>query len=261
MAEVDPLPANKQNTSEDIGLTESPTTNDHLNFDKFANAIAENILRDFAGDFDKSMQITIGVYGEWGGGKTSFLQMVGKYLNEKSLSEEDRNWLKKDNLSEKDKQKIRRKGLSPIWFDAWKYDKEDNLWAALIQRILDEATVKGRWYQRTRVKFLIWKDSIRLRDGFWEVLKKITPVLLRLLLIILGLYLFFAVDSKTIAAFLSHFLPSNSVITSSVQANIVKIIGVFAAAISAVSGPFNLINLFKGKLLTVRVNLDAFQRF
>jgi hypothetical protein len=196
---------------------------------RFANSIAENIIRD------KSKQMTIGVYGEWGSGKTSFLQMIAKYLNEKSLSEEDRNRLKNGNLSEEDKKKLMEKGICPIWFDAWKYDKEDNLWAALIQQILDQATVKGKWYRRAWVKFIIWKDNIKLREGLWEVLKKVTPVLLRLLLIVIGLYIFLALDSKTIAAFLNQILPSNSVISSNVQANIVKAIGVFAAAVSAVS--------------------------
>ncbi len=285
MSEVDPLPANKQNASEaasagstlettsmgttskalprttiakelgdekanqkSIGLRDVPTTDDLLGFGQFANSIAENIIRDFTGDLGKSKQMTIGVYGEWGSGKTSFLQMVAKYLNEKSLSEKDRNRIKNGNLSEKDKKKLMEKGICPIWFDAWKYDKEDNLWAALIQQILDQATVKGKWYRRAWVKFIIWKDNIKLREGLWEVFKKVIPVLLRLLLIVIGLYIFLALDSKTIAAFLNQILPSNSVISSNIQANIVKAVGVFAAAASAISGPFNLINLFKGKL-------------
>jgi len=254
MPETDPLPTDKQHApahrSEEnkdkasIGLIDNPTTKDLLGFSRFANSIAENIIKDFSGDFDTSTCRTIGVYGEWGSGKTSFLQMIAKCLNEKSLSEKDQKTLNDENLSEKKKKKLMEKGTVPIWFDAWKYDKEDNLWAALMQKILDQAIVKGIWYQRGWVKFIIWKDSIKLRQGLWEVLKKISPVFFKILLIVISLYIIFALDSKTIAAFLNQWFPNNSVISS----NGVKVIAVFTAAIAASTGLFNLINLFKGKL-------------
>ena len=112
--------------------------------------------------------MTIGIYGEWGNGKTSFLQMV--------------------------EQELKESRIYPIWFDAWKYEKEDNLWAALVQKILDEAKVSGNWCRRAWVQFLIWKDSIRLRDGLWEVLKKVSPIFLKLLLIIISLYISIGLD-------------------------------------------------------------------
>jgi KAP family P-loop domain len=203
-------------------LRDSPTIEDLLGFKQFAISIAKNIIRDTDGDFDNNAQMTIGVYGEWGNGKTSFLQMV--------------------------EQELKESRIYPIWFDAWKYEKEDNLWAALVQKILDEAKVSGNWSRRAWVQFLIWKDSIRLRDGLWEVLKKVSPIFFKLLLIIISLYISIGLDTKTIEAFLSHWFPNNSVITTNVQANIIKTIGLLTAVFVTATGPFNLINIYKGKL-------------
>src|SRR5260370_562816 len=162
-------------------LEDEPTAYDLLGFKRFADSIAEII----SNGFDKNTQITVGVYGDWGSGKTSFLKMVGENLEEE--------------------------GIHPIWFDAWKYDKEDNLWAALIQKILDEAKVNGRWYRRAWVKLRIWKDSIRFRDGLWEVLKKISPVVFKLLLIFLSLLIILGLGSKEIDTLLYRCLTEKSI--------------------------------------------------
>src|SRR5437763_6780227 len=87
-------------------LVDIPTTNDLLNFTLFVDPITESISRDF----NKSMPRTIGIYGDWGSGKTSFMYMIDHRLREKDIF--------------------------AIWFNAWKYNKEDSLWSALLQTIL-----------------------------------------------------------------------------------------------------------------------------
>ena len=52
---------------------------------------------------------TIGVFGEWGFGKTTLMQMV-------------RDRLKQD-------------GVKTVWFNAWKYDGKEVIWNALLQAI------------------------------------------------------------------------------------------------------------------------------
>ena len=96
-------------------LVDSPATEDLLGFERFATPIRTRIETAT----QENTPMTIGVYGEWGSGKTSFLMMLAKNLREKDIY--------------------------PIWFNAWKYDQEDNLWAALLQTILDQARVSGRW--------------------------------------------------------------------------------------------------------------------
>lgn len=59
--------------------------------------------------------LTIGLYGIWGSGKTSLMQMT------------------RDQLKNKD-------NLKTVWFDAWKFDKTQDLRVALIHSILREIT-------------------------------------------------------------------------------------------------------------------------
>lgn len=55
----------------------------------------------------------IGIFGEWGSGKSSLMNIIKEYL--------------------KGYQRIKT-----IWFNPWKYDKKEDLWSALIQTILYE---------------------------------------------------------------------------------------------------------------------------
>lgn len=203
-------------------LRDAPTTTDLLKFRQYTNAIARN-LANFSEGSDKDVQLSIGVYGEWGSGKSSFLQMVWEALK-------------------------RDYDIHPILFDAWKYDQDDNLWAALIQTILNQAPLYGNWYQRISVRFRIWKNSISLHQGLWEIVRKIFPLIFKILFIAIILYVLIGLDNKTIAAFLSQWLPNNSVITASVQASALKVIAALSAAVAATSGPFSLISLFQGNL-------------
>ena len=60
---------------------------------------------------------TIGIYGKWGTGKTSLMRMLQKKLDEE-------------------------KKIKTIWFNAWKFEKEKDIWVALIQTLLNEIEVK-----------------------------------------------------------------------------------------------------------------------
>ena len=50
-------------------------------------------------------KFTIGICGDWGRGKTTFMDSVYKLL---------------DNIED-------RKNITPIWFNTWQYEKERNL--------------------------------------------------------------------------------------------------------------------------------------
>lgn len=82
--------------SEILGA-DTPTTNDLLGYKRFAEPLVRRIINATG----ISTPLTIGVYGEWGSGKTSFLKMIDEAL--------------------------RKQDIHPIWFNAWKYDQEDNL--------------------------------------------------------------------------------------------------------------------------------------
>lgn len=81
-------------------------TEDSLSYNALSETLEEIILTS-------ETPLTIGLYGEWGSGKTSLMQMT------------------RDLLSDDD-------NIKTAWFDAWKFDKSPDLRVALIQSILRE---------------------------------------------------------------------------------------------------------------------------
>ena len=182
----------------DIGA-DSPITSardDLLGFKRFVEPIARRITHAN----NKSTPLSIGVYGEWGSGKTSFLKMVDEALREQDIY--------------------------AIWFNAWKYDKEDNLWSALIQTILDQARIRGKWYRRIWVRLQIWRDSIDLRSGTWEIAKRIFSASARVLIVLLSALVIFGWTASEIQAFLNQiffqWFSLNPVVLSFFQVSVVK---------------------------------------
>lgn len=79
---------------------------DLLQFNALSDTLNEVII-------GSSTPLTIGLYGEWGSGKTSLMRMTQESLYN-------------DNT------------VKTIWFDAWKFDKSYDLRVALIQSILNK---------------------------------------------------------------------------------------------------------------------------
>lgn len=193
----------------------SKTDNDCLHFDEIINPLATLIA-------EKRAPLTIGIYGEWGSGKTSFLNLLKERLETCH-------------------------GIKTIWFDAWKYDKKDNLWAALIQTILNEAGKQGKQgkpFGRAWVKFRIWLFKIDLKAGSWEVTKKLLALLLRIVIILLCIIA--GIKSVDIGKALTRqtsslsFIPAG--VSSVVIAAIVSAIGILAL------DPGKLWSLFAGDI-------------
>ncbi|MEG4209976.1 P-loop NTPase fold protein [Microcoleus sp. S13_B4] len=97
-------------------LSDNPSPSDILGFDGMDNIIY-NVIRDMP-----EPPFTIGIFGEWGCGKTTLMRMVQNRLNN-------------DNVK-------------TVWFNAWKYDGKEVIWNALIQQIFytmkEDPEVKSR---------------------------------------------------------------------------------------------------------------------
>ncbi|MCZ7358287.1 MAG: pentapeptide repeat-containing protein [Candidatus Methanoperedens sp.] len=87
-----------------------------FNFDDYSDALAGIILHE-----DTNTPLVIGIFGDWGSGKTSLMKTLKKKIENV-----------KDGHS-----------AQTIWFNAWKYDKEDVISRALLTRILQELETKG----------------------------------------------------------------------------------------------------------------------
>lgn len=92
-------------------LGDSPTTEDGLGFDSYVDILLKAI-----NSFDSKSPLTIGIHGRWGSGKTSLMKMLEKRFGS-------------DN------------NVKTIWFNAWRYRKEDIIWRAFIMKLLYKLSV------------------------------------------------------------------------------------------------------------------------
>ncbi len=146
-----------------VGIGDAATVDDLLGFKEAAHLIADSVARV---DLDKTPW-TIGVFGEWGSGKTSFLRMIDQRL--RSLEHR----------------------IEPIWFNAWRYSHEEKLWTALIQTVLDQMRVTGPWWRRPVVTLRVWYNSLDLRAGGWELFKRLGAFAARLAFVAVAFSLIF----------------------------------------------------------------------
>ena len=80
-----------------------------FNFDSYSEALVKIITST-----ETETPLSIGIFGDWGTGKSSLMRTVEKEI--------------KDNYND----------ITSIWFNAWKYNKEEAIWRTLLMRILEE---------------------------------------------------------------------------------------------------------------------------
>ncbi len=140
---------------------------DRLGYAHYANAICATLAR--AGI--KGTGLTVGVFGDWGIGKSTILRMV------------------KDNLEGRNDEP---EGWSPshqylvVEFDAWRYTKQEELWVALLRRIVTQierqifynntghattfSQAKSGLLTLTRLNFNLWLNRLETSRIFWPSL-------------------------------------------------------------------------------------------
>ncbi len=87
---------------------------DLFGFDAYAKTLAELIANK-----ENTTPLVIGIYGEWGSGKTTLMQTVISQLE----------------VIGKDKPEDLYRNCKTVWFSPWKYQEEDAILAALIEEI------------------------------------------------------------------------------------------------------------------------------
>jgi hypothetical protein len=213
-----------RNAITDYPAADRPTTSDLLGFREFVEALVGRI----ANAAPETTPFTIGVHGRWGTGKTSFLMMLDAAL--------------------------KTRGIRPVWFNAWKYDREDNLWAALIQTILNQAPVYGPWHRRLWIKLRIWLESLTFRAGTRILATSLLVLFLRASIVVAAISLVLGWPAAEIrvamAGFLQrHFDPHSWLLVIAMNMHLPEALGIFLAAIA--TKPEALIKLFQ-----IRLNLD-----
>ncbi len=109
-------------------------------------------LVDIVRDENNHGPLVIGLFGTWGSGKTSLMHFVEHALQHPSS----------ENVQQ----------FRIVWFDAWKYEKEESLWRALLLRVVDalrdrneEGEDTTSFNRRQRIENL---EQRLYRDVEWE---------------------------------------------------------------------------------------------
>jgi tetratricopeptide (TPR) repeat protein len=112
-----------------------PTAEDSLNFKPLVEALG-NMLSDP----NTKLPLAIALTAPWGGGKSSLMRQLQKYLTVDRKNATGRQW-------------------QSVWFDAWKYETNEQVWASMAKHIYDypEETM-SRW---KRINFRIWLERNR----------------------------------------------------------------------------------------------------
>ncbi|TRU45772.1 MAG: serine/threonine-protein kinase pkn1 [Microcystis aeruginosa Ma_QC_Ca_00000000_S207] len=132
-------PESIRNTS----VSDQATNNDALGFEPYVIAIAEFLLHE-----QTQPPLTLSVEGEWGSGKSSFMKMLEEYL--------------------------RKKGGRTVWFNAWRHDKAESVWAAFALSFIKQISTPKNWRDLPRVilgHFKLQLLRFNLEKGLFELIK------------------------------------------------------------------------------------------
>ncbi len=138
-------PESIRNTS----VSDQATNNDALGFEPYVIAIAEFLLHQ-----QTQPPLTLSVEGEWGSGKSSFMKMLEEYL--------------------------RKKGGRTVWFNAWRHDKAESVWAAFALSFIKQISTPKNWRDLPRIilgHFKLQLLRFNLEKGLFELIKAL-PVII-----------------------------------------------------------------------------------
>ncbi|UXE59653.1 MAG: SUMF1/EgtB/PvdO family nonheme iron enzyme [Woronichinia naegeliana WA131] len=130
-------------------LSDQATVDDALGFTPYVTAIAEFLLNP-----DTEPPLTLSIEGEWGSGKSSFMKQLDKYLREK--------------------------GQRTVWFNAWRHDKAESVWATFALSFIKQISTPKSWRDWPRILYGYFKLQFlrfNLEKGLFELIKSL-PLML-----------------------------------------------------------------------------------
>ena len=109
--------------------SDAPSWRDTLGVGSVADALAETLILHHV-----APPITVGIFGSWGSGKTTFMRLMHQRMAKIRALPVTRGW--SDDSGDRELSSFAGH-LYQIWFNAWNYAKS-NLWASLMQQIFSE---------------------------------------------------------------------------------------------------------------------------
>lgn len=190
-------------------------TTDLLNYETYASIIARLITSNLS-----KPPFNVSILAPWGKGKTTLMRFIEKKISikntdEKTLKERPistlntlQNWAKNTDSLFNDFKKLDH---PTIWFNAWKFQKNEQVWAGLADEILKQLAEQLTPVNREKFWFKlnikrIDRDKLK-RDLFFKLIQK---CLLPLTYGIVGFLISWWVKSVDITPYLHPFLKNFS---------------------------------------------------
>ena len=121
-------------------LDDQPAAQDYLDFNSYVQALKELVIHS-----STKTPLTLGIFGRWGTGKTTLMRMLEREL--------------------------KSAGIATVWFNAWQYGNEDELWAAFLQSIFNKMQADLGLFRKLSFKLKLLLKRIKWRDVPGLVLK------------------------------------------------------------------------------------------
>ncbi len=123
-----------------------------LQFEAYANTLARMLLSK-----STPTPLVIGIYGRWGTGKTTLLQILRAKLNENSGLPQPNT----PSFLNHGEEVGSYRTCKTVWFNAWKYSREEELWVALVEQIRMAMWQEEGFIERVVGKIRDLKDKYR----------------------------------------------------------------------------------------------------
>jgi formylglycine-generating enzyme required for sulfatase activity len=172
------LPGDKSESSFEC-LNDISTKEDVLGFRPYVEAIAEFLTAE-----GTRPPITLSIEGQWGCGKSSFMKQLKEEIEKKNICSDGNKSSNQnetfDPYSFKSKigstlkyssLKIKRRNYFTVWFNCWRYEKEDELWAAfalvLMEQLSEQLSLLRRLWAQFKLRCLRLEFKWKGKNSFY----------------------------------------------------------------------------------------------
>jgi ribosome modulation factor len=140
-------------------VSDQPTKQDRLGFAPYVQAVCAFLLNPHT-----EPPLTFSVEGTWGSGKSSFMRQLEAQIKERAESAK-----KKAETEGKQKANEQYEPIvgKTVWFNAWRHDRDDELWAAFALVFTNELARSLPFWKRWLLHFkLIYRRYDKWRGWF-----------------------------------------------------------------------------------------------
>jgi len=196
--QVDSLPGNASNAAPQVvnhdeqteqieiairALADTPSDIDLLQFSDFADALV-----DFIKSEKTQKPLTIAIDAAWGMGKTTLMRMIQRKLEGKADKEKQESPPTRVERKQKEPNVPIKSPFPIVWFNAWQYDQEDSLWAALALEILEQVGKQSTLIKKAGFRWKLTQKRLGKRNLIFKVAFRLLPFFIGLIVLIAILF-------------------------------------------------------------------------